>query len=269
MRAAPAGQPRHRARAAPAPAAMLSAFLAGACLSDGWLMNRGCSYLRERGIACFTHGPNWESLVRSMCQIHKMTFPKIAAIFTDLSPATLLSPGNTTTNPGIPFWGRETGRTNTTLLLTNFYDMKHKVQTCFTSTLTLKVSCTISSRKITILQKNTTEISVLMPEDPYMRCLTAYLASLCLGGTRNPNKRQNITSQDDQTVASSHIVPLQVHQYKFWSFHISTPAAVQCVTEPVSEGTSLPRILLDLLNLLPNFSWQPIIFSSMLYLADT
>lgn len=37
----------------PAPA-MLSAFLAGACRSDAWLMNCRCSYLWERRAACFT-----------------------------------------------------------------------------------------------------------------------------------------------------------------------------------------------------------------------
>lgn len=130
-------------------AAMLSAFLAGACLSDGWLMNWGYSYLQERRIAYFSHvtvliREVWQYLVHSMNrhQIHKRTSSKIAVIFTDLSPATHLSPGNKTTNSVISLWGREKGRKNMFLLLNNFYEMKHKTQTCFTSTLTSKVSCT-------------------------------------------------------------------------------------------------------------------------------
>lgn len=39
---------------ASSPAPMLSAFLPGACLSDGWLMSWGYSYLWGRRIACFT-----------------------------------------------------------------------------------------------------------------------------------------------------------------------------------------------------------------------
>lgn len=146
-------------------------------LSEWWLINELGLQLSVRKRNCLfhpCHRPNWESLVCSMYrhQIHKKTFSKIAVIFTDLSLATLLSPGNTTINPGISFWGRETGRTNTTLLPNNFYDTKHKTQVCFTSTLTLKVSCTISSGKIAILQENTTEISVLMSEDPVISVST-------------------------------------------------------------------------------------------------
>lgn len=110
-----------------APVAMLSAFLAGACLSDGWLMNWGYGYLWERRIAYFTHvtvliGKVWRHLVRSMYrhQIHKRTSSKIVVIFTDLSPSTPLSPGNKTTDPGISFWGRERGRKNMTLSLITF-----------------------------------------------------------------------------------------------------------------------------------------------------
>lgn len=142
-----------------APVAMLSAFLAGACLSDGWLMNWGYGYLWERRIAYFTHvtvliGKAWRHLVRSMYrhQIHKRTSSKIVVIFTDLSPSTPLSPGNKTTDPGISFWGRERGRKNMTLSLITFIKCSPKHNLFHTSTLTSKVSCTVSSEKLTILQ---------------------------------------------------------------------------------------------------------------------
>lgn len=157
-----------------APAAMLSAFLAGACLSDGWLMNWGYSYLWERRIAYFTHatvltGEVWQHLVCSTYrhQIHERTSSKIVVFSTDLSPATPLSPGNKTTGLGISFRGRERGRKNMTLLLNDFYEMKHETQTCFASTLSSKISCIVSPEKITIFQVNTTEISVLMIGEPF------------------------------------------------------------------------------------------------------
>lgn len=68
-------------------AMILSAFLTGACLSDGWLMNWGYSYLWERRIAYFTHvtvliRKVWQHLFRSMYrhQIHKRTPSKIAVM---------------------------------------------------------------------------------------------------------------------------------------------------------------------------------------------
>lgn len=126
-----------------APAAMLSAFLAGVSLSDGWLMNWGHSYLWERRIAYFTlvtvlTGKVWQHLVHSAYRhhIHKRSSTKIAVIFTNLSPASPLSSGNKTTDCGISIWGKERGRKNVTLLQSKFYEMKHRAQTCFTSTLT-------------------------------------------------------------------------------------------------------------------------------------
>lgn len=137
-----------------APAAMLSAFLAGVCLSDGWLMNWGYSYLWERRIAYFTHvtvliGKVWQHLVHSMYrhQIRKKTSSKIAVIFSNLSPATPLYPGNKTTDLGISFWDREGGRQNMTLHQNKFYEMKCRPQTCFISTLSKKVSFTVSTEK--------------------------------------------------------------------------------------------------------------------------
>lgn len=160
-------------------------------LSEWWLINELGLQLSVRKKNCLfrpCHGPNWESLVRSMYrhQIHKKTFSKIAAVFTDLSPATLLSPGNTTTNPGISFRGRERGRTNTTLLLNNFYEMKHKTQTCFTSTLTLKVSCTIWKNNNLARKYNRALCSDAWRPCNfclYMKCLPAYLLSFYLAGT--------------------------------------------------------------------------------------
>lgn len=79
-----------------APAAILSAFLTGACLSDGWLMNRGYSYLWERRIAYFTHvtvliGKVWQHLVWSMYSRYTKGLLK-SLWFSLISPLQHLSP---------------------------------------------------------------------------------------------------------------------------------------------------------------------------------
>lgn len=69
----------------------------------------------------------------------------------------------------------------------------------------------------------------------------------------------------DQCVVVTRVVFFPVYH---WTFHISISATVEYATELDGKRASLSINLLDSLMLLPNFSWQPIVFSSMLYLAE-
>lgn len=173
-----------------APAAMLSAFLAGACLSDGWLMNWGYSYLWERGIACFTHataliGKVWFAPCTDT-RYTKRLFPRLLW-FSLISPLQHSSPQEIqqSTLKFLSEAERQEGLTQPFSLITfmiwntNLFHQHFDIESLIhyfiweNNNLARKYNRDLCSDA-----RRPCHFSL------YMRCLPAYLLSLCLGGTR-------------------------------------------------------------------------------------
>lgn len=161
-----------------APAAMLSAFLAGACLSGGWLMNWGYSYLWERRTAYFAHvtvliGKVWFAPCTDT-RYTKRLFPRLLR-FSLISPLQHSSPQEIQ-QPTLEFLSeveREERLTRPFSLITFMkWNTKHKL----VSQALWHWKSHALSGKITILQENTTELSVLMPGDAV---ISVFIGNVC------------------------------------------------------------------------------------------
>lgn len=169
---------------------MLSAFLAGACLSDGWLMNWGCSYLWERAIACFTRatvliGKVWFAPCTRDTEWLSLRSLQVSLI----SPLQHSSPQEIQ-QPTLEFLSeveRQEGLIRPFSLITfMIWNIKHKLVS--QALWHWKSHALFHLKNNNLVRKYNTDLcsDAWRPCKfcPYMRCLPAYLLSLCLGGTR-------------------------------------------------------------------------------------